>query len=237
MASHIENPAGANGGASSSHVHAVRLNGSKDISSPDANQSPIRAELVGNNVCSAAGIVAIGNASGTPATPSGDIAGSKIVPNQDGGRICLLIIKETKKRCGRYQARVEGFGVILTSSRQPLLDGARELLKRGADPSTTLIMRRSEQGIDALRATVGAAAKLTVEEPPGGCAPQFRVWEAYPRSDTQDEEKRTGEQPPPKCGPVPDADLPQIPSSPLGPATNDDAGRTDCPAATDGGGR
>jgi hypothetical protein len=162
----------------------------------------------------------------TTTTPSGDM------PNQDGGRICLLIIKETKKRCGRYQARVEGFGVILTSSRQPLLDGARELLKRGADPSTTLIMRRSEQGIDALRATVGAAAKLTVEERSDGGAPQFRVWGAYPRSDTQDEKKRTGEHPPAECGPVPGADLPEIPSPPW-PATNDDAGWQDWPPADD----
>lgn len=44
----------------------------------------------------------------------------------------------------------------------------------GFDPSTTLVMRRVGSGTESLRATIGAAAALTVEDTKYG--PEFRPW-------------------------------------------------------------
>jgi hypothetical protein len=49
-------------------------------------------------------------------------------------------------------------------SRQPLLDAAREFLRLGADPDTILVMRRFGSSTESLRARIGVAASLTVEE-------------------------------------------------------------------------
>ena len=67
----------------------------------------------------------------------------------------------------------------MKSSRQPFLDAARALLLDGCDSVTILTMRHAGSDIDALRSTVGAAAKLTVEEG-DRTAPSFRSWKAFP---------------------------------------------------------
>ena len=55
-----------------------------------------------------------------------------------------------------------------------LLDVCRLLAGEGVDPSTRVVMRHQGQDYDALRSTIGAAAKLTVEE--GKRRPIFRPW-------------------------------------------------------------
>jgi hypothetical protein len=76
----------------------------------------------------------------------------------------LILVTELPARHGKFHARLEDGTELCKSTRQPLLDGTRELLKRGVDPQTRLVMRHEGSPVDALTATVGAAAKLTVDE-------------------------------------------------------------------------
>jgi hypothetical protein len=64
---------------------------------------------------------------------------------------------------------------LVVDSHQPFLDGARELLQRGYDPETILVMRHAGSKTDSLRGKIGEAAKWTVTEPDRGKI-QFRKW-------------------------------------------------------------
>jgi hypothetical protein len=56
------------------------------------------------------------------------------------------------EKAGRFTARLESTGeVIVSSTRQPLVDGARELLARGFDPATPLTMRVEGKGYDSFQ--------------------------------------------------------------------------------------
>jgi hypothetical protein len=72
---------------------------------------------------------------------------------------------------GRFEARLEG-GELLCVSRQPFLDGARELLARGADPDDQLVMVTAT-GTESLSAKVAVAAHYAVEEATNGSGPRF----------------------------------------------------------------
>ena len=66
---------------------------------------------------------------------------------------------------GRFRGFRENTGEeLVRSSRQPFLDAARTLLAAGVDPATKLVMRHRDTDYDTLTATVGTAAKLTVDE-------------------------------------------------------------------------
>jgi hypothetical protein len=53
---------------------------------------------------------------------------------------------------GKFTARLEGTGdLIVTGTRQPLVDGARELLARGFDPGTPLTMRHEGKAYDSFQ--------------------------------------------------------------------------------------
>jgi hypothetical protein len=73
-----------------------------------------------------------------------------------------LVITITEAAPGRHEARLGQ--VLLCTSPQPLLDGARVLLAAGCDPSAKLVMRREGSDLDALRTRVCVAAGLTVDE-------------------------------------------------------------------------
>jgi hypothetical protein len=64
---------------------------------------------------------------------------------------------------------------IVKRTVMPLLDAARALLAQGIKPDTVLIMRHEGSTCDALRSTVGAAAKLTVRG-----KPVFEKWRPSP---------------------------------------------------------
>jgi hypothetical protein len=98
-----------------------------------------------------------------------------------------------------FDGKVDG-QVVVERSTQPFLDGARRLIKLGYDPKVTLVMRHAGSDVDALRATIGAAARLTVNE--GEDAPRFVRWEPSPHA----QERRRGS-PPIEFGeePVPEA--------------------------------
>ena len=76
-------------------------------------------------------------------------------------------------RPGYYTARCDGR--LLCRSRQPFLDGARELLAAGYPASTAIVMRHVGSDVEGLRSTIGAAARLTVETDEQG-RPTFRQW-------------------------------------------------------------
>ena len=65
---------------------------------------------------------------------------------------------------GKFEA-FYGEHRIVAASRTPFCDGARALLADGtAQPSDVLIMRHAGSQHDALKAAVGIAAMLTVDE-------------------------------------------------------------------------
>jgi hypothetical protein len=73
----------------------------------------------------------------------------------------LLIVSETKHG-GRFRATLAD-GTPLLTSRIPLLDAARILLRRGVDPQTRLTMRHAGSTTNALTSTVATAAGITVQ--------------------------------------------------------------------------
>jgi hypothetical protein len=67
--------------------------------------------------------------------------------------IRLVVTPETDpEKAGRFAARLESTGeVVVASTRQPLADGARELLARGFDPATPLTMRHEGKAYDSFQ--------------------------------------------------------------------------------------
>jgi hypothetical protein len=81
--------------------------------------------------------------------------------------VSVHVILITAAKPGRFDAKLVGGGdvFLVESTRTPFLDSARALLAGGlAAPSDVLIMRHDGSEHDALRAAVGVAAKLTVNE-------------------------------------------------------------------------
>jgi hypothetical protein len=75
---------------------------------------------------------------------------------------------------GSYEARLDGDDRILCISRTPFFDAARKLAAEGHDCDTTLFLRHADSDTDSLRANLGTAASLTVEETKYG--PRLRRW-------------------------------------------------------------
>ena len=103
----------------------------------------------------------------------------------------LVLICTPADRPGRYQVHL-GNHRLLASARDPLTEAARQLLDKGVTGNTPLILRHAGAGHDALRSTVGAAARLTVKDSQKG-VPTFVPWdgdlsraEASPMRETED---------------------------------------------------
>jgi hypothetical protein len=97
--------------------------------------------------------------------------------------VVMITVTPTARRPGHYDARLEDGCVIVKASRQPFLDAARALINRGADPSTILEMWHDGAAHHALRAQLGHAAKLAVEERNiGGKPPRFVPYRAFNRA-------------------------------------------------------
>jgi hypothetical protein len=86
-----------------------------------------------------------------------------------------IIIAPITTHPGYYTARADGR--LLCRSRQPLLDGARELLAAGYPVGTVIVLRHAGTEVDAMTSTIGAAAGLTVNDNRHG-RPQFRPQKA-----------------------------------------------------------
>jgi hypothetical protein len=65
----------------------------------------------------------------------------------------LLVTPEADpQKAGRFTARLESTGeIVVHATRQPFVDGARELLARGFDPGTPLTMRHEGSGHDSFQ--------------------------------------------------------------------------------------
>jgi len=62
--------------------------------------------------------------------------------------------------------------IVLAVSRTPFLDSARKLLELGHDPEEILVMRHQGSETVCLRARIGVAAKLIVNQD----GPRFARW-------------------------------------------------------------
>lgn len=71
---------------------------------------------------------------------------------------------------GKFIARLDG--EFVCQSHQPIVDGARELLKRGFDPSLAMTARHDGKAFDSFAAhSVGAWAEITYSEGERGIRP------------------------------------------------------------------
>jgi hypothetical protein len=77
-----------------------------------------------------------------------------------------LIVIPLENKPGRFSGRLESTGeVIVFNTKQPLADGARELLARGFDPATPLTMRHERSAHDSFQPLpIGRWAGWTYEE-------------------------------------------------------------------------
>jgi hypothetical protein len=87
--------------------------------------------------------------------------------NPDGG-------KAYSTRGQLFDGAIDGRGIVKRSST-PFFAAARVLLAEGVDPATKFVMRHEGSPYDALRSTVGGAAKLTVADGSTG-KPVFVPW-------------------------------------------------------------
>jgi hypothetical protein len=86
------------------------------------------------------------------------------------------------KHPNAFDARLAGSDAVLCVSETPLLSSARALLAAGmAGPDDTIVMRHAGSDFDALRARVGAAAGLTIEDTPSGGGPRLRQYRGISR--------------------------------------------------------
>ena len=99
---------------------------------------------------------------------------------RDLSSVATLIVVATPapRGAGRFEARLDGHDRVLCVSRTPFFDAARKLLAQGYDTNDLLILRHAASDTDSLRAKLGAAASLTVEETDYG--PKLRRWKPMP---------------------------------------------------------
>ena len=78
---------------------------------------------------------------------------------------------------GRFIAMLDGRKLCV--SREPLLAASRVLLGEGMAPETVIVARHAGSDFDAMRSTVGQAAKWTVREDEK-ISPTFVRWMPFP---------------------------------------------------------
>ena len=86
----------------------------------------------------------------------------------------MLFIDIRPLRADRFAAFVDG-KLVVRSSRVPFLDAARALCAAGWPAETRITMRHPDRSL-SLRAILGKAAALTVEE--GNRTAYFRRWKS-----------------------------------------------------------
>ncbi len=92
-------------------------------------------------------------------------------------RLCSLT---AAKHADKFDAYVDGHYIV--TSREPLLDGARELLRRGYDPDTLVTTRHDGKAFYSFEpAPLGRLAGLTMEESDARGL-RLRKWEPYPNA-------------------------------------------------------
>jgi hypothetical protein len=84
----------------------------------------------------------------------------------------VVFVSPIRNSPGRFWATLASTDELLVcSSRHPFVDAARTLIEKGYDPTLTLEMKYAGSNLVALRARLGKAARLSVEEGVNG--PRF----------------------------------------------------------------
>lgn len=86
----------------------------------------------------------------------------------------MITVVVSPVKGGRFNAHVDG--VLICTSRTPFFTAARQLITDGHDPTTIAVMRHAGSDFEAMRAPLGIAAKLTVEENP---VLRFAMWKQF----------------------------------------------------------
>lgn len=90
----------------------------------------------------------------------------------------MIKITVVPSGAGRFRAETDT-GEMFPPSTTPFFAAARRLLDRGVSPVTVMVMfHHLNPDTECLRATVGAAAALTVKE--GDRQPRFVKWQEFP---------------------------------------------------------
>lgn len=84
--------------------------------------------------------------------------------------------RRSERLHGQFVATLDGRRLCI--SHEPLLAASRILLAAGVDPADAIAMRHQGAAFDALTATIGAAARLTVEEGEK-VGPRSRPWRPF----------------------------------------------------------
>ena len=92
--------------------------------------------------------------------------------------VLTIVLSPAPTGTGRFEARSDRDDRVLCVSRTPFFAAARKLVALGNDPDATLVMRHAGSETDSLRAELGIAAALTVEETNYG--PKLRRWKPIP---------------------------------------------------------
>jgi hypothetical protein len=91
-----------------------------------------------------------------------------------------IVVTPVPRPPGYFTARLDGTSIVLCTTRWPFVECARRLIDLGHDPEGRLEMWHAGADAFCLRAPLGLAAKLTVEESAHG--PVFRRHRTPPQS-------------------------------------------------------
>jgi hypothetical protein len=98
--------------------------------------------------------------------------------NLSGVASLKITVTPAPRGAGRFEARLDDDNHVLCESRTPFFDAARKLVADGYDRNATLILRHAGSDMDCLKARLGTAASLSVEETDYG--PKVRHWKPIP---------------------------------------------------------
>jgi len=80
--------------------------------------------------------------------------------HHQGTQILTIIVVVTPASSGRFDAHIDGRYILTSPS--PLIDVARILIERGADPDTPIAMRHAGRDVDAVWGRLGSIAVVRV---------------------------------------------------------------------------
>ncbi len=104
-----------------------------------------------------------------------------------------LILRSCSLTAAKHADKLDAYldGHYIVTSREPLFDGARELLRRGYDPDTLMTTRHDGKAVDSFKpAPLGKLAGLTMEESDKRGL-RVRKWKPHPMAAS-----RRGQSPP-----------------------------------------
>ena len=114
---------------------------------------------------------------------------------QPAPAVIAIVVHPVADKPAFFGARLVDGDRMFAPSRTPFCDAARQLLDLGCDPAAVLVMKHAGSAVESLRAAIGVAAALTVEESAHG--PVFRRWRTGSPSAVEAPSRRLGDPAPP----------------------------------------